>query len=137
MKYKSLGPMETVIFEWLLGYNNEPEGPPDDMAIELAALLRGEHMNCEHAQQHKGDYLASCQGCVNEMRLECIQLLAEVARATRSSSRSKLWGWHTCTCGDAATPHTLPTRRSPTRTRGCSNEPRTASATAPGAHIPG
>ena len=79
MKYKSLGPMETVIFEWLLGYNNEPDGPPDDMAIELAALLRGEHMNCEHAQQHKGDYLASCQDCVNEMRLECIQLLAEVA----------------------------------------------------------
>ena len=33
----------------------------------------------EHQQQHKGLYLASCWDCVNEMRLECIQLLAHVA----------------------------------------------------------
>ena len=33
----------------------------------------------EHQQQHKGKYLASCWDCVNEMRLECIQLLAHVA----------------------------------------------------------
>ena len=46
-------------------------------------------MNQEHQQQHKGKYLASCWDCVNEMRLECIQLLAEVACGD----------WHKLGCG--------------------------------------
>ena len=61
--------------------------------------MNGVNTNCEHAQQHKGDYLASCQDCVNEMRLECIQLLAEVASGDPAFQPQSRKGWRTCTCG--------------------------------------
>ena len=69
----------------LTAAGRDAQKPFADKVSEVLDSDEQERMNREHAQQHNDEYLASCQECVNEMRMECIEFLAHQAGEDNSN----------------------------------------------------